>query len=132
MRIINLRDFPNIKDAIYCGRAIPGRPGSILGNPCSKPNTKCPVCTKVHFGTNMVPLTPDRSIPCYRRYLWYEINERKNEALIAAIKAIKEDDILACWCTNKEDEDTIFITSERCHTQVIWKAWRYLKEKEQA
>lgn len=116
MKVSNLRKAESY--TLRCDRA------GILGNPCSIPNVSCPECGKIHFGSGMKQLDKTRSIPCYRAYLWKEI--QKKSKVYEALISIKETDILACWCIALSEEE-IFAKEEVCHTQVLWKAWVYLK-----
>jgi len=120
MKIIDMHNR-NSKYTVRCDRA------TILGNPCSRPGAPCPICNKVHFGPGMKQLTPCRSIQCYRTWLWIEF-EKENKELIAAIKAIKHDDTLACWCCEKEGT-AIFLDQVVCHCQILFRAWRFLNEE---
>jgi hypothetical protein len=121
MKIVNVKDYGGVANAIKAGVIYCGRP-SILGNPCSVPNTECPVCRKIHFGKEMKQLTNCRSIPCYRKWLWDQI-KCGNKALIKAIVAIPANALLGCWCFNSNSP---VLDSEYCHTQVIAKARLWL------
>jgi hypothetical protein len=119
VKIIDMHNR-NSKYTVRCDRT------TILGNPCSRPGVTCPICNEVHFDKGMKQLTHCRSIQCYRTWLWIEF-EKGNKKLIAAIKAIKRDDTLACWCCERIGTG-VFDRPEMCHCQVIWKAWSYLHE----
>jgi len=89
MIVVNKRNhIPTLKD-IYIGRPSP------LGNPFSNKH-----------GTLAQFVTED-PIADYREYLLNKI-KNKDEAIITALKQIKEDSILVCWCKPKP-----------CHGDVI-------------
>jgi hypothetical protein len=116
MEVVNVRALGGVSGArkagvVYCGRPSP------LGNPCSEPGVPCPVCRQVHFGPGMVELTADRSIPCYRKWLWARLRER-HFVVLEALRALKPEDRLACWCAPKP-----------CHCDVIIKAWEWCREQ---
>lgn len=115
MKTVNVKDYGGIARAkgsgiIYCGRPSP------LGNPCSMPNSPCPICEEIHFGIGMSELTPCRSIECYRKWLWNKIKKR-DEKVIYELSRISEDSLLGCFCYPKT-----------CHCDVVAKAWKYCKE----
>lgn len=115
MEVVNVKDFVGgVVEAKRQGVVYIGRP-SPLGNPCSSPGYPCPVCNRVHFGPKMVQLTPDRSIPCYRKWLWHLIQNR-NPDIISALRVLKPGDLLGCWCSPKA-----------CHGDVIIKAWEWCR-----
>ena len=61
-----------------------------------------------------------KSIAKYRVWIWGKIKANDPEVM-AALNAITEDTILACWCHPLP-----------CHSKVIWAAWHYVKSKERA
>jgi hypothetical protein len=63
----------------------------------------------------MVQLTPDRSIPCYRKWLWGKIKAR-DVGILREMKALKEGDRIGCFCKPKP-----------CHLDVLVKAWEWCK-----
>lgn len=63
----------------------------------------------------------------FRHYLHRDI-ERGVKTIVEAMRAITEDSILGCWCVDLEGE-TIFTEPERCHCQLIAKAWRWMKQE---
>lgn len=99
----------------YCGRTFAGWTGSPLGNLCSIPNKKCPICSQIHFGPGMKLLTPCRSIPCYKRWLWNEIQAGR---LIDLIQSIPFDAELGCWCA-----------PDPCHCDIVIAARRWLDQR---
>lgn len=115
MEVVNVKDFvggvveARRQGVVYCGRPSP------LGNPCSEPMAPCPTCGLVHFGPKMVQLTECRSIECYRKWLWQRIKGR-DPAIMRALRALKPDDLLGCWCAPKA-----------CHCDVIIKAWEWCR-----
>jgi hypothetical protein len=114
MKVVNVYHHGGVAAAKAAGVVYCGRP-STLGNPCSSPGAPCPVCGRVHFGPGMVQLTPDRSIPCYRRWLWARLKAR-DRVIIDALRALKADDRLGCFCSPKT-----------CHLDVVVKAWEWCK-----
>src|SRR5262245_20716847 len=118
MRAINVSGMPpNSPGIVYCGRKCAGWQESPLGNPCSKPEKPCLVCSRVHFGKGMVQLTECRSIECYRRRLWERI--RVNDRVVLdALGDLREGDLPGCWCLPKP-----------CHLEVVIKAWEYCRNR---
>lgn len=53
----------------------------------------------------------------FRKWLWDRIR-CETPHVMAALRAIKEDSILGCWCIPK-----------RCHCEVIIAAWEWLKKE---
>lgn len=106
MRIVDLHQFKG--PVLYCGRDMPGKRllGSLLSNPYK-------------VGKHPDPLGG------FRKHLWFFIRQR-DERLMRKMRQITEDSILGCWCVDLEG-DAIFTEPERCHTQIIWKAWKWLK-----
>ena len=113
MRIVNMNDQPEAP-YIYCGRGMGGdvpREASPLGNPFKlKGRSKAEIA---------------RCIASYREWLSGKILER-DPRIMALMRAITEDTALCCWCCSMEG-DEIFTAEERCHAQVVFKAWRHLK-----
>jgi hypothetical protein len=68
----------------------------------------------------MTQLTTCRSIECYRKWLWAEI-KRPNAEVLKALLSITEETMLGCWCS----------LDQTCHTDVIIRAARWLKEQQQ-
>jgi hypothetical protein len=97
--IVNVRGIkPNDPSIFYCGREFGGWNGSILGN-------------------LFYLSSEDKREECvdkYRKWLFKQI-ELNNEPIINAIKRIKEDSKLGCWCYPK-----------LCHCSVIIEAWKIL------
>jgi hypothetical protein len=83
MRIVDLHTCkdPNVH---YCGRQMPGRKGSALGNPYKVGDQ-------------------DNPIEKYREWLCKQIFGN-NQAVIQELKSITENSILGCWCTDLEGE----------------------------
>ncbi len=109
MRIVNLKTYRG--PHTYCGRAIPQRPGSPLGNPYK-------------VGDNGDVSGP---LERYRAWLWKHI-DAKAKAVIEALLAIDDDSVLACWCVDLEGAD-IFTEPERCHCQIVAKASVWLRSQ---
>ena len=80
---------------VYCGRPSP------LGNPFKLEREE----------------DREKLLDQYRKYLSEQI-EIGNEKIINAIKALKNDSVLTCWCHPK-----------RCHCEVIIEFWNKLKSK---
>lgn len=116
MKVVNVKEYGGVDKAQVAGVRYCGRP-SPLGNPCSVPGKPCPICNEIHFGKGMAELTPCRSIPCFKKYLWKCISDNDREVL-DELKLLKEGDLLGCWCTPKA-----------CHCDVLTKAWQWCKEK---
>jgi hypothetical protein len=114
MKVVNVHHYGGVAAAKAAGVVYIGRP-SPLGNPCSEPDVPCPVCRRVHFGPRMVQLTPDRSISCYRKWLWARLKAR-DERVLAALSDLGPEDLLGCWCSPKA-----------CHGDVVAKAWQWLR-----
>ena len=105
MRIVDLHAYKG--PHIYCGRRMPGRPGSPLGNPFKRG-------------------TPD-PLGKYRAWLDAKI-ESSDPAVLAALGEITPASILGCWCADLKGEE-VFITEEVCHCQIIAKIWLYWKKE---
>ena len=89
-------------EGIYVGRKMPGVPGSVLGNP-------------FRIGRDG---TRDLVIAKYRRWLWDQINLKKEaymELIRIAELARRGDVTLVCWCAPK-----------LCHATVIERSVEYL------
>lgn len=127
MRVIDVHGMiPNDPSVVYVGRACSGWRGGVLGNPCSIPNRYCPVCGEVHFSRDRrgIQVTPGRSLPCYRRWLWRGM---RDGVLLPALRVIPADAALGCWCVTK---DRLPDPPEVCHAEVIAAAWRWLQGQE--
>ena len=59
----------------------------------------------------------EEAIATYRKYLWWKIQRRNPEVMIA-LQKLDEDSALVCWCAPKP-----------CHAEVIAKAWAYCKKE---
>lgn len=117
MQVINVRGLkPNDPSVIYCGRDHAGWEASPLGNPCSARGKPCPVCGLVHFAAWGTQVTPCRSLPCYRKWLWEKIRTR-DRVVLDTLRALSEDSVLGCWCKPKP-----------CHAEVIASAWAWCVE----
>lgn len=66
----------------------------------------------------------DQIVPMYRDYLFKMLF--RTPSIREALEEITEDSILAAWNLDLEGE-AIFTREETCHTQIIWKAWRWLQ-----
>jgi Domain of unknown function (DUF4326) len=89
-------------EGIYVGRKMPGVPGSVLGNP-------------FRIGRDG---TRDLVIAKYRRWLWDQINLKKEaymELIRIAELARRGNVTLVCWCA-----------PELCHGNVIERSVEYL------
>ncbi len=95
MRLINLNSTSET-EFVYIGRAVPayGLPASALGNPF----------TLEEYGR-------EQAVELYRRWLWERI-EAEDGDVLAALQALNEESVLACWCT-----------PEACHGDVVMAAW---------
>ncbi len=100
MKVVNVYDYGGVAPAIKAGVIFCGRP-TVLGNP---------------FPLNG-EATRGKAIDFYRRWLYTRLVEG-DERVIAALEAIKEDDLLGCFCAPKA-----------CHCDIIIKAWYWWKEK---
>ena len=100
MRVINL-NISSETEYVYIGRADSelGLQGSALGNPY----------TVEQFGR-------DQAIKMYRRWLWEQI-EAEDEGVLAALRELDADSVLACWCK-----------PEACHGDVVLAAWAWVNE----
>ncbi len=92
----------NRGEGIYIGRAMPGLPGSVLGNPFK-------------IGRDG---TREESLVKYRRWLWEQIN-LKNEVYLE-LRRIAEltahgDIALLCWCAPKP-----------CHAEIVKRAVEWM------
>jgi len=116
MMVVNIKSYGGVDQAREAGVKYLGRP-SPLGNPCSIPNVPCPICGVLHFATAMEQKTACRSVPCYRKWLWGEIQAR-NPRILDALAELHEEDEVGCWCSPKA-----------CHADVVVKAWKYCKEQ---
>lgn len=115
MRIINL-SRTTITPYLYCGRRMGGsepRDGSPLGNPFKLADRKKPTIKRV--------------LEQYREWLYGKIRANDRSIMFLLREAIKPDTTLACWCVDMQG-DEIFRSAERCHCQVIAKAWRWLRQ----
>lgn len=115
MRIVDLHNYRG--SFLYCGRGIyfhrtleAVRVNSPLRNPYS---------VKRHGAL---------ALPMFQANLFWQI-ERQVPAIMEALASITADSILGCWCVNLEGE-AIFTEPETCHCQLIWKAWRWLNERQ--
>lgn len=103
---------------IYCGRWSDRFGVSALRNPIRR-GSKCGVCGEIHE-------TGGSTLPCFRKHLW-EMLTIQDDGVLAALRAIQADSVLGCWCL---DSDNPLDVVEVCHTQVIWKAWHWMKTQE--
>ena len=103
MRIINLKHSPPTP-YVYCGADSDGAEFNLKGKPSAY--------IKNRLGT-------------YRRWL-FEMIKQENKQIMALMRYMTDESVLVCHCVSLEGED-IFTKSEVCHTQIVWKAWRYLK-----
>lgn len=111
MRIVNLRHYRG--PYIYCGRFMRFSPvGTLKASPLGN-----------QFG---VKKFGSEALRLFREHLWNGI--RDGGDVLKALLDIQQDWILGCWCVDLEGEE-IFTSAERCHCQLIWKAWRHLREK---
>lgn len=101
---------------VYVGRAMPSAkerealPASPLGNP-------------FRLGGKRSPDEIARVLKEYRQWLFAKI-KAEDESVMLLLRKIGEDTTLACWCVEMEGEE-IYTGAERCHAQVIMKAWRW-------
>ena len=109
MKIVDLHTHKG--PHVYCGRRMPGRDGSPLGNPF-KPIKR---------------FDAGACLAAYRKWLNDKI-AAGDGLVMSALAAITEDSVLACWCVELEGEE-IFTAAEVCHCQIICKAVRYLAER---
>lgn len=115
MKIVNLNHRPD-PPWIYCGRRMGGkqpREASPLGNPF-KLNGRDPAEVQLVLAQ-------------YREWLWDKIRAADPQVM-ALLNFITAESVLACYCCDLAEE-SIFIEPEQCHTQVIWKAWRWLRQR---
>ncbi len=110
--IINLRDFPGSDLHVRMAKAkakYEGRTvlyvGRGLGSPLANP-------FREGDGDERAEV-----IEKYRRWIWAKI-QAKDKKVLDALAEISEDAILACWCAPLP-----------CHSNVIWKAWKWCKEQ---
>ena len=61
----------------------------------------------------------DRQAVCrkYALWLWDQIYNHEPR-IMAALRDLKEDDVLICWCAPKD-----------CHANVIDRAWHWMRDK---
>ena len=119
-RIVNMRRNP-VAPYIYCGRAmpelkasgIPAQQDSPLGNP---------------FKLTGRGMKEVRSVLAAYRLHLFEMIRSNDPHVMLLMREITEDSVLACWCVDMCGEE-IFVSEEKCHCQVIWKAWRWLQYK---
>lgn len=105
MKVVDLHHYKG--PHVYCGRRMPGRPGSPLANPFK---------VREHGS---------RCLELYRRHLW-AMMRRRDDQVMAALRSLTDDSILGCWCVDLEGE-AVVEEPEVCHCQVIVKAWLHLK-----
>lgn len=100
MRIINL-SVSDETEYVYIGRAVPenGLEASALGNPFT-----------------LEQYSREEAIKKYRRWLWDKI-KAEDAPVLAALSALDEDSVLACWCKPKA-----------CHGDVVLATWESLRE----
>jgi len=85
IRIINLKDRRN-RNAVYIGRAVPGRPGSPLGNPY-----------KLRFECDR-----EKILARYEYWLREQLkSDTPARREIERLADYAEDLVLACWCAPK-------------------------------
>lgn len=93
-----------VSNFVYAGRKCAGYPQSMFGNP---------------YRLEDYPL--NESIRLYRVWL------ASRPDVLAAVKAMSPDSVLGCWCI--DDPEPLTSTprgEEKCHCQVLTKAWKYL------
>jgi len=96
MLVVNVRDYGGVFKAIKEGVVYVGRPGA-LGNPFVLHNEE----------------GRQTAIDSYRRWL-YERLSSGDQAVIAALEALREHSIIGCWCKPLA-----------CHGDVIVSAWKW-------
>lgn len=117
MLIINVRGLNvNTPEVTYVGRGGYRWEGSPLGNPILH-NKECPVCGQVHQ-------TAGATIPCYKIWLFRRI-KAKNPVILSALKAIKPDSLLGCWCGNFNEGRE----NPTCHAEVVAAAVRWMMQQ---
>src|SRR5262245_17634366 len=84
---------------LYCGREWSGWKASPFGQPYRVKK----------YGRG-------RCIELYRSWLWGKIEER-DAAILEALRQIREDSALGCWCPLHKD----------CHCDVIIRAWQWCR-----
>ena len=107
IKVVDVRKPVPNHQLIYCGRAMPGRDGSVLGNPF-----------KLSGGEER-----GATIQRYRRWLWACLQDEgspqyKELARIAALVKAGVPVQLACWCAPKP-----------CHCDVLRSAVLWMMER---
>jgi len=110
MRIVDLHNYRG--PHTYCGRAMPGRPGSPLANPFK---------VKEHGS---------RTLELYREHLATRI-KAGDRAILDALRCLTDESILGCWCVDLTG-DAVFAEPTACHCQIIARAWRWLQANPQS
>lgn len=113
MKIINLNSNPTCP-YVYVGRKMIGkqpREQSPLGNPFKLKGRK--------------PDDVRRVLAEYRGWLWEKIKANDRQVM-ALLNSLTDESVLACYCVDLEGE-AIFTEAERCHAQMVAKAWRHLQ-----
>jgi len=104
---------------IYCGRFAPHTKHGYIG--------------RSYLANRYAPTITKSVAECllqYRRWLFQKIQEGDYNVM-ASFREIKEDSTLACWCCERSGA-AVFEEPLVCHTQLIWRAWRWLREKDNA
>jgi hypothetical protein len=105
LKVVNLRNYPRTS-VRYIGR------GSSLGNPFTNRDL---ASTKAYVQVDTV----ESAVGCYEAWLrgspaWNAtIPEAVRERARAALRILKGDELLGCYCTD----------SVKCHGQVVKKLW---------
>ena len=110
MKIVDLHNYRG--PHTYCGRAMPGRPGSPLANPFK---------VKEHGS---------RTLELYREHLATRI-KAGDRAILDALRCLTDESILGCWCVDLTG-DAVFAEPTACHCQIIARAWRWLQANPQS
>lgn len=125
-QIINLHDFPasSLQERLeLAGREYPNMKIVYVGRPQGGfPVKPSPLRSKFWLSSADAkdPKKRADSIEAYRRDL-YKLIKAGDVEVLAALRAIDDSTILACWCYPLP-----------CHSQVIWAAWHWLMSKDAA
>lgn len=112
-RIVRTQDNP-ATPFIYAGRKMGGHAAveaSPLGNPFRL--------------TGKDPEAIAHCLAEYRAWLFAKI-KANDPQVMALMREIDTDTTLACYCVTLAG-DEIYETPERCHCQVVFKAWKYMQ-----